>query len=359
MNPVSPMVLQTQISFTTVGGELGVADPTRLENPFQAPMWLDEIRFHIPYVPVDPNANPIVVQPLRWSQLYVKLYLGNTPLTNGSVPLSLVCKQLNDSAVPGSNTVNPNVPIIPREDTGHGAVPLTYNVYTWKLPKPIFIPARDYLRPVIYYVPSPAADLPLTAVAVNIMYVVRPLPKGTPTPKTIQLPWVASYVPPFMDFQATADFNATDQSTPSDIYNPFEQDLHVQRFVGRFLNYQVGRSATSTDNTYGDLRSVMQFADELVDFKNNVPLSGCFVSAQDSQNNILIRDPTPFYHLFNYLDRSWTVNCILPPKGFYLFTIDRLWDYIANTLEVEFTASVGIAMIGWRDVVFAQRDMGG
>ncbi len=186
---------------------------------------------------------------------------------------------------------------------------------------------------------------------------VRPLPKGTPTPRTLQLPWAAAYVPPFIGSSESSAFNQTDQSTPSDIFNPFEQDLHVQRFVGRFLNFQVGKDVTVAFNNYGDLRGVMQFADELVDFSNGIPLSGTFVTAQDSQNNILVRDPTPFYHLFSYLDRSWTVNCVLPPKGFYLFTVDRLWDYLGSTLSEEFIASVGIGMIGWRDVVYAQREM--
>jgi hypothetical protein len=349
---VSPITLQAQISLPAQAGELGLADSTRLENPFQAPMWLDEIKFHIPYVPVDPFANPIVVVPLRWSQLYVKLYLGNIPITNGAVPLSLLCKQLNDSAVPGSNPAAPALPIVPTEQ----GTPVTYNVYTWKLPKPLFIPARDFLRPVIYYAPSPTSLLPLTPVAVNIIYSCRPLAKGTPTPKKLQIPWATYYAPPMMDsISGGVLVDQTDQSTPSDLYNPFEQELHVQRFVGRFLNYQVGADLDPTDNNFGDVKGVMAFADELVDFSNNVPLSGTFVSAQDSMNNILIRDPTPFTHVFDVLDRSWTVNCILPPKGFYLFTIDRLWGHLGTEFNYRAAATVGIGMIGWRDVFYAKR----
>jgi hypothetical protein len=147
----------------------------------------------------------------------------------------------------------------------------------------------------------------------------------------------------------------TDQSTPSDLYNPFEPELHVQRFVGRFLNFQIGNSGTPDDNNYGDLKGVMTFADELVDFSNNIPLAGTFVSAQDSFNNILIRDPTPFYHVFAAIDRSWTMNCVLPPKGFYLFTVDRLWAYLETQFNYTAAATVGIGMISWRDVFYAQR----
>jgi hypothetical protein len=360
MNPISPMVLQAQITMPGAAGELGVADPTRLENPFQAPMWLDEIRFHIPYV-VDPLAspNPAVIFPIYWSNLYVKLFLGEIPLTNGAVPLSLLCKQLNDSPIPGLNSVTPGVPVQTFEE-GSPPQPVQYNVFTWKLPKPLFIPAREYLRPVIYYAPSPTTALPLLPVSVNIMYAVRPLPKGTPTPKKLQIPWVAAYVPSMMQNFDSVDpeneglIDRTDLSTPSDLFNPFEQELHVQRFVGRFLNFRVGESATPEDTNRGDLFGVMTFVDELVDFNSNVPLAGTFVTAQDSQNNILIRDPTPFSHVFSAIDRSWTVNCVLPPKGFYLFSIDRNWEYLAG-LTYTAAATVGIAMIGWRDVFYAPR----
>jgi len=341
MSFVSPISLLAQVTLPAQAGELGLPDPTRLENPFQAPMWLDEIRFHIPYVKDGPN-----FVPLRWSNLFVKLLLGNIPITKGAVPLSLLCKQLNDSAVPDVNVGTPTEQLMP----------VTYNVYTWKLPKPLFIPARDFLRPVIYYAPSPTSVIPLSAVTVNVTYVCRPLPKNTPTPKKLQIPWVTYYSPPVMENFSDSLIDRSDQSTPSDLYNPFEQELHVQRFVGRFLNFQIGNSQTPDDNNYGDLKGVMTFADELVDFRNNVPLSGTFVSAQDSFNNILIRDPTPFYHVFDAIDRSWTVNCVLPPKGFYLFTVDRLWAYLQSEFDYVAAATVGIGMISWRDVFYAQRD---
>ena len=44
---ISPLLLQAQIVPPAGGGSFGLADTSLLENPFRAPMWLDEIRFRL------------------------------------------------------------------------------------------------------------------------------------------------------------------------------------------------------------------------------------------------------------------------------------------------------------------------
>ncbi len=305
---LSPLILQAQISPPAGGGSFGLADTTLLENPFQAPMWLDEIRFRVP------NTTSVGA---AWSSLRVELKLGEIPITNGFVPISTLGKVLDESdGSPGGE--------------------FYMNSFTWKLPKPLFIPARELLRPTIYFVPFSGAP----ARTVNIIYACRPLPKGTPTPRVLQLPWVTYFQPAMLTTP-----NATDQvdlSTPSDIFNPFDQDLHVQRFLGRFM-IQDATQGIDGGNA-GDLSSA------LINTDTGAIVTGTFVSAQDSFNNILIRDPTPFASVFDRIDRAWTVNCMLPPKGFYLFTIDRIWSAYTPAL----TATVAISMIGWREVQYVQ-----
>ena len=93
---------------------------------------------------------------------------------------------------------------------------------------------------------------------------------------------------------------------------------------------------------------MMGLASANVNLNTGILTCGTLVSAQDSFNNILIRDRTPFAHVFDAIDRAWTVNCVLPPKGFYLFTVDRLWT--TYNAEVRFVGTVDISMIGWREV---------
>ncbi len=150
------------------------------------------------------------------------------------------------------------------------------------------------------------------------------------------------YQPPKIAFTGGGSgVDQSDQSTPSDLYNPWDQDLHVQRFVGRLMGQPIGED-----------QQRMGLASVVVDFTTGLPSTGTMVSAQDSFNNILIRDQTPFAHVFEFLDRAWTVNCVLPPKGFYLFTVDRLWSgYRVTTAS---TVTVGIGMTGWREVGYVK-----
>jgi hypothetical protein len=289
-----------------------LADTTRLENPFNAPMWIDEIRFRLPEVEG-------VTKGEAWSRLRVELKLGNnTPLTNGFVPISLLGKVLTDSDV-----------------IGEAGSP---DVFTWKLPKPLWIPAREFLRPTIYYETYSGAP----ARTVTVIYCCRPVPQGTPAPTAMQIPWVTYFKPPDLSCSAaTPAANTTNQSTPADLYNPHDEELHVQRFVGRLMGRDLGESDDH-----------MSLASARINLTNGLVTTGTMISAQDSFNNILIRDVTPFAHVFDFIDRAWTVNCVLPPKGFYLFTVDRYW---ANYLPAEaFVATIGISMVAWREVKIRQ-----
>ncbi len=321
MNPISPLILQAQISPPAGGGSFGLADSTKLENPFQGPMWLDEIRFKLP----GSEAGTLDTQ--AWSRLAVELKLGETPLTNGYVPISLLGKVLNDSESFGENS---------------GGATVSPGAFTWKLPKPLFIPAREFLRPTMYFQPYSGAP----AKVVTIMYVCRPLPKGTPPPLVMQIPWVTYFKPPDLSCAlASPATDTTNDSTPADLYNPWDEELHVQRFVGRLMG-----------QNYGENQNHMSIASANINLTTEALASGTLVSAQDSFNNILIRDRTPFAHVFDFLDRAWTVNCILAPKGFYLFTVDRLWSgYLPSEA---FVATIGISMVGWREVSIQRQNYG-
>ncbi len=305
--PMSPFVLRAQITPPAGGGSFGLADTTLLENPFGNPMWIDEIRIRLPNSTGDSAAT-------GWSNLALELKLGNLNLTKGYVPLSLFGKVLNSDA-------------LSEEYPG---------MFVWKLPKPLFIPAREFLRPTMYLTPYTGAP----ATTITIAYVCRPLPKGTPTPSTLQLPWVSYFTPPVI---ATGSEDRSDESTPADLYNPWDEDLHVQRFLGRLM------IQGSADEEQGR----MALASAQVNLETGIVEYGTLVSAQDSYNNILIRDRTPFAHVFDSIDRAWTVNCLLPPKGFYLFSVDRLWDAYGGATA---NATVGISMVGWREVNYFVND---
>jgi hypothetical protein len=301
VKPLSPLLLQAQIVPPAGGGSFGLADTSRLENPYQAPMWLDEIRFRLPTSTGTTSEFAVA------SSMKVELKLGDIPLTNGFVPIPLFGKVLNDIT------------------QGGGA-------FTWRLPKPLFIPARELLRPTAYFEPYSGAPTK----TLTVTYCCRPLPRGTPTPKTLQIPWVTYFKPDYLTVPGAVD--TTNQSQPSDLFNPWNEYLHVQRFIGEFFVRNIDTGGAG----------FMSLASANINLSTGLLTTGTLVSAQDSFNNILVRDQTPFSHLFSIVDRAWTVNSLLPPKGFYLFTLDRLWSAYGGAA----TATVGIGMVGWREVPY-------
>lgn len=334
-----PLLLQAQITPPNQGGSMGLADSTLLENPFSSPMLLDEIRFRLPPTEAYNNSGT-TTDGADWSRLRIELKLGNVPLTNGFVPLSLLGKVLSDGVAGGAFSTSPYAVLTESASSSGGAT-----CFTWKLPRSLFIPARDFLRVTAYFQThsAPTAGTAVSTRTVTIMYACRPLPKNAPTPRRLCFPWVTFFQPADLTCPGAAD--TFDQSTPADLFNPFDQDLHVQRFVGRVMG----------QSTWGDVNTNAGLASANVDFANGQITYGTLISAQDSFNNILIRDRTPFSHVFNFLDRSWTVNCMLPPKGFYLFNVDRLWAGYPNPGYTNFVGSVGLSMVGWREVEYAPR----
>lgn len=271
-------------------------ETTRMQNPFRTPMLIDEIRFRT-------NALGFF-NGLMSSK--VEILLGRSPLTNGMVPIGNLCKVLLDGNF-GSDG---------------GALP--YFHHTWKLPKPLYVPPEELLTCRLHY----SGEFGGSATTVmQVTYAGRSLPSNFPRPKTQWLPWAAAFQTASL---ALTDGNSDETiSDQADLVNPFDEPLRVQRFIGRTL-----RNNNLAANELGQ-----QAGDQ-------APSTMTFVRAVDSFGNILVRDPTPFTHLFQFVDRTWTVNAVLPPKGFYLFQINR--DYTITVANTSFAHA--ISMVGYREV---------
>lgn len=251
-----------------------------LQNPFKTAMLVDEVRFS--YNELSGNSTNIVLQ--------AEMSVGRMQLTNGTVPLRSFGRALN------------------YQDTR------TDLCFTWKLPKPLYLSAEELLVISVYFLPGYL----VTQRTVTVVVAGRSLPSNFPPPAVVHYPWVTTYIPPYI---SSAD--SLDTSQESQLCNPFNEELHVQRFTARYDNM----TNSGTDEY------------------SNITEEFTTVRAIDSFGNILVRDPTPLFHLMQAPTRSWTVNARLASKGFYLFTVERFWAAIAAA------GSVAISMVGHHDVV--------
>lgn len=257
-------------------------DPVGLENPFRTPMLVDEIRF---YAEAGSGALQLIPR--------VEIKLGREPITHGYMPIRLLAKVMNGSMASG-NTF------------------LAFSV--WKLDKPLYVPPNQRLSIRVASVVT-SSDASAT-VLVSCQLAGRSLSSKEPIPKSIWLPYGAFWTTPVVSNGAIFE----NQSAESDLVNPFDMPIQVQRFVGyhsaeRTIKYQLATQLTT-------------------------------VQAVDSFGNILVRDKTPFSHLFCILDRTWTVRATLQPKGFYIFNTIQDYTLAGPVLGNQ----CGIGMVGYREV---------
>jgi hypothetical protein len=199
-----------------------------------------------------------------------------------------------------------------------------------KLAKPLFVPAGETLVAKFQY-ESKYGDL--GDLSVDVIYVGRSLPSDFPTPKEQWLPWIAAFDNPLLAF--TAGQADSTLSTQSQLVNPFDEDLWIHRLIGR-----TQLSPPNGSFVYAELGGGINAIAAVNVFRDTT------VRATDSFGRILVRDATPFTHLFHYSDRSWTVSSVLQPKGYYLFQLDRAY----TGTQAGWSAANCISMVGYRKV---------
>jgi hypothetical protein len=241
-------------------------------------MWIDEIRFNF--------TSASVIFPPQARGVRCSLLLGRTPLTRDYVSIDAFGMVLTRRT------------------------PLN----TWRLPKPLYIAADEFLAPRFWNTSGQTHTI-------EIVYACRSIGSNEPRPKSIYVPWVAAYHAPSVDTPG-AGFSIH-QSTEADIVNPFNEPVHVQRFIGSY------------------------FAADGLSLPGQNFYNRTLVRAVDADGMVMVKDSTDFSTLFHFPTQVWGANTVLKPKGFYLFEIQR--DF-SDITEAETTYPI-ISMVGHREVV--------
>lgn len=191
--------------------------------------------------------------------------------------------------------------------------------YRWKLPRPLYVPAGNV------FLPSLSRGIDGNGGTINCVVSLagRFLEPGIKPPKKLQVPYVAA-------FQGVIGSVSAMYSTDQDLFNPFQTDLHVQRFTGRIQ----AASSIPGPNT---------IAAEVISDEQVSPFIQ--VSIRDSYGMDVIRDFVNFSSVFDSNRHGWTFHKVL-----------KLHErYIARFQNVTTPASatqVQMAMIGWREEEF-------
>lgn len=343
------MLWHPQIAFSRAG-VIGAPNDTALQNPAGSPMLIDEIRFSTSAL------GPV------YGTMMVRIRLGQYDLTQNFVPISLIGQQVAGGAGPLGVWGLQNTPnlFLQRE------------LYSWKLAKPLYIPGSEKL--VVSYLAGQGTRLDdiATAYPPNIrMGIYGTVLEGDDIkkiPKKNAIPWVAYWksndrtvVVPGAG-AAPAIGNLVENSSRSNLVNPFDQDLFVERFMGAIAiqNSQTVDAGTVT-NAWTDAGNFLTGAANATLGNSDYivrQIISKYITVQmtNSDGDACVRTPVPFDHIFSRLDKSWPCGVTVRPKAFFHVRLNENFaslnvGTVANPVAAQ-TVVVRpmITMVGYREL---------
>lgn len=257
-----------------------------------------------------------------------RLDLGDFQLTNGYIPVYAFGRAENLVAEQQSDGANPPA--------------AAYATYIARLSRPIYVPAGATIRPQLQH-----RGLTSATVDVHVSAFGRQLPKNAPLPQKLVLPFWAGYTCKTFTL-GTVD---SDNSSESDLANPFDVPMLMDRFVGRIGYYSGGQFVFST--------SMAEMENSNFGFTTNIntpnigdALGQITTSIVDSNGYPVVKKLTPFRLLFDAETRSWPLSgYTLPPNSYYLVSMSNAAWIVSNPFTgTNVFAQPYISMLGWREV---------
>lgn len=302
----TPPMSVVSAGFTLPGllpGQVSSLASGALRNQSRMPVLIDEIRL----INTSFDSQP---------QMGIELRLGNVFLTRDFAPYNLF----------GARLGTPNIG----------------SVQTWRLPEPLFlVPGEEISARFMNLSRDDNSDY--TGQNFNICLVGRALEECSVYPSMISVPYLTWYATPWRQ-EGVDDY--IDESNDTDLVNPFDSDMKVQRFVGAVISRSVAFPyiVFETFNTSPSASLPGGHAD------NNIENLFYSVSMVDHLANPTIRNAAQWDSVFSALDRSWLVNTKLPPKGYYLATVNAALDAKIPASGTTYQYQALIGMIGSREV---------
>lgn len=296
------------LASNTTGGVNTVA----LKNPLGVAMEIHQIKWMISGASGSNNQDNIF-----GGIIACKLDLGTNPVTNGFVPTWLFGRPEDLSS-----------------ETRVGVTGQATSFFSWRLPRPLYIPAGAVLTPTFQH-----RGLLSTPLTTRISYVGKSLINKRLQPRKLYIPYVASYISPNFDFTPSTSVAASSESTETDLVNPHKEPLFLQRFTGRLQTYI---------NSINGLVNMTETAAQFADTRTTMRMV-------DSNGRPVVQSFTQFRQAFAGATRSWDLDngAVMDPNSYYkafLKTnpVGLTWFSSANITAVLQQAHIGL--VGWREI---------
>ncbi len=300
-SPSTPLHLSGGVLLSA--GSNGSVPTAALKNPMGQDMEILEIKFEV----YGEYTNYISV---FGGSVAVELTMGKIKLTNGSIPVWNFGKSENMTGESQQDQALPTVSGTP-----------TWVSYSWRLPRPLFVPAGAVIAPNFTH--TSLVPAPLFA---RIGYSARTV---TARPKKVYVPWVSNWIS--KSFNPIENVGA-DVSTELDLVNPNPEVLFLQRFTGRALTINPAGGDDSTEfftDAFGSRYITLRMV--------------------DSYGRPIVSNYTPFRDVFGASTRSWELDngATLDPEGYYIINVKK------EAFSASIAGSSGqlfVGMVGWREM---------
>lgn len=231
-------VILTSNEVTMTEGQTAIADMSRLQPIMDAPVWVDRINFMVRGI--SQNVNYLVNM---GGDIACRIQVGRHFLSSDFIPVWSYCQQTiqanNQNSVGGGSQASAN-------NTSH-------KKWTWKLPKPLFVPRGAPIVPLWTWIPPPPSVAGGGTAAAQISMVGRVAADPT-APDEVDIPWVARWVGELKASAGAAGL-AT-RSGENDLYNATSKAVHVQRLIGRIRRIRHGGTRIWEDEFADATRSI-------------------------------------------------------------------------------------------------------
>ena len=251
-----------------------------LNAPFRSAMWIDEICWTLIWGDVDnPNyvgaTSGFGISPFLWA----RFNLGRLQLSEKYIPLWNYVPTYDAMADVG---FHPKGIIV--------ADSVLVENRRWVLPKPLYVPAGSVVVPSYQLVSSLNSSINFGATPITVRTFYRGRIAYQKRPRHIDVPFVGAFL--------SIGDSPLLQSTEQDLRNPYDQQIDVQRLIGR---------------RYADREVASTFGAGALSVPPNIN-----VDIKDGDGYTMAQQ-VPFDLAFDMQRSAWTYKGKLGPKSMYSF----------------------------------------
>lgn len=356
MTPASPIIIGQSL-FNIANGSTKFV-PNGIQNP-RAGMWVDELRF---LVTMKGAVQGIGQQTILHDAVRFQVKVGKTELTSGYVGAALIAG-VRDWAV------DTTFGLATFTELGIEPAAFGVGVYTWRFPKPMYLPSNGVLD-IAMQQQDDMAFTPARLMNVDIAAVCRTVPRGQ-EPTTVDVPFAANWFgdvlvnpggtnnPGAPGVVLSVVASAVQQSSSHDLRNRFRVPLHVTRMAATQwakADFENGAAipGLATQQSGPEVSAWIGGGVALVpEFNGNVGAdSPTFQPTKlqilDQDGHPIVRDMAPPGAIFAYVDRAWRIDALIPPNGYYMV------DSTTVLTSACAATRVAVGMIGYRTIPVAE-----